>query len=123
MSDFEPELGQMLFGQPTQQFAVSELWIAALDRLNTEIERVTRNETQREVWGPMRNSGETFDCETFSAHAYSWSDDEQPWNFKWRDVRISWYKYLGRGTSANRKLTAEEAGKMLDECLKSLEAR
>jgi len=42
-------------------------------------------------------------------------------NFKWRDLEISWYKYVGRGMSANRKMTTKEIEEMLDDCLKAIE--
>ena len=122
MGEFQPELGQALFGQPCQQFAVPEIWKAALGAVNDEIERVWWNVEQQQRSGPMCNSGERFDCDAFSAHAYDWSDDEQPWNFKWRDVLISWYKWCGRGMSANMQLTPDMAAQMLDECLAAVRA-
>lgn len=122
MDQFKPELGQMAFGQPYQQFAVPEIWEAALDAVNREIERVWFNTKQTNDSGPMTNSGARFDCDVFSAHAYDWGDEEQPWNFKWREVRISWYKWAGRGMSANMELTPEMAAEMLTECLAAVRA-
>jgi hypothetical protein len=111
----------MAFGQPFQQFNVPEIWVAALDAVNSEIERVWGNTGKRDN-GPMTNSGSRFDCDVFSAHAYDWGDDEQPWNFKWRDVRISWYKWAGRGMSANMHLTPDMASEMLNDCLAAVRA-
>lgn len=112
----------MLWGHPVQSHDVPEIWIAALDAVNGEIERVWFNERQIAVRGPMCNSGERYDCDAFSAHAYDWDDEEQPWNFKWRDVRISWYKWCGRGMSANMPLTPDMAAEMLTECLAAIRA-
>jgi hypothetical protein len=122
MDDFQPELGQAMFGQPSQQFQVSEIWEAALDSINNEIDRVWFNTGRPNSGGPMLNCGERFDCDVFSAHAYDWGDESQPWNFKWRDVRISWYKWCGRGMSANMPLTPDMAAQMLDECLAAVRA-
>lgn len=69
------------------------------------------------------NTGNSFECPVFRVEAYSWSDEEQPYNFKWRDVEISWYKYLGRGMSANQELSPERAAEMLIECLGYLRKR
>jgi hypothetical protein len=115
---FQPELGQALFGQPHQEHEVPDIWDAALCFIRDELERVMWNVRQKEYASPFANAGERFDCPTFSVHAYSWDESkEQPWNFKWRDVEISWYKYLGRGMSANRLLSPELAAEMLAECL------
>lgn len=119
---FVPELGQAIWGHGAKSFEVPEIWEAALDMLNAEIERVWGNERQNSVSGPMCNSGERFDCDIFSAHAYDWGDDDQPWNFKWRDVRISWYKWAGRGMSANIALSPDLAAEMLTECLAAVRA-
>lgn len=34
---------------------------------------------------------------------------------------MSWYKYLGRGMTMNKKITPDEAVKIFDKCIKSLE--
>ena len=122
MSEYTPELGQMAFGQPFQQFEVPEIWGAAFLSLSNELDRVMGNIHQERYYNPFENTGNRFDCPTFSAHAYSWGDDEQPWNFKWRDVLISWYKWAGRGMSANIELTPNMAAEMLDDCLAAIQA-
>ncbi len=116
------ELGQALLGHPVQSHDVPEIWIAALDAVNDEIELVLFNERQIAVSGPMCNSGERYDCDVFSAHAYDWGNEDQPWNFKWRDVRVSWYKWCGRGMSANMPLTPDMAAEMLSECLAAVKS-
>ena len=121
MSDYVPELGQMAFGQPWKQYAVSELGQAALRSIAEEFDRVQWNINQEETPNPFDNSGARFECPTFKAHAYSWNDEEeQPWNFKWGDIEISWYKWSGRGTSSNVELTPQLISNMLDACLQGL---
>jgi hypothetical protein len=114
---YEPELGQALFGQPHKAHAVPEIWDAALCFLRAGLDRVMWNRKQREYASPFGNTANRFECPAFTAEAYSWGNDEQPFNFKWGSVEISWYKYLGRGMSANVDLTPDMAAKMLDECL------
>ena len=120
--DYEPELGQMAFGQPHQQFKVSPIVDAALGFIRERLEVALWNVHQREKQTPFANAGETFTTDVFDAQAYSWADDAQPYNFKWGAVEISWYKYLGRGMSANMKITPEMAEKMLIECVASISA-
>lgn len=70
---------------------------------------------------PFGNSGETWECYEFKVEAYSWNDEyNQPFNFKWKDIEVSWYKYMGRGMSQNRQISPEEVGDMLDACLGAL---
>jgi hypothetical protein len=120
---YQPELGQMLFGQPHKEHAVSNLVDAALCRIRDELDRVMCNVHQEEYASPFSNTGNSFKCDTFEVEAYSWNDEvEQPYNFKWRGVEISWYKYLGRGMSANTNITPTVASEMLDDCLKAAAA-
>lgn len=90
---------------------------------------------------PFANTGARFKNDVFEANAYDWSDctcaacwSEDNWsaekctcgwrpqeyNFKWRDIEVSWYKYLGRGMEVNREVSEDESRELLIECLKSL---
>lgn len=120
---YQPELGQAIFGQPHQAFEGSDLLEAALRSIGDEICRVMWNERQEEFDNPFFNTGNRYESPVFSVHAYSWSDDEQPWNFKWRDLRVSWYKHVGRGLSANMDVTPQLISEMLNECLVDLRKR
>ena len=122
--EYEPELGQAVFGQPHQKFDAPELCEAALRHIVDELTRVRWNLNQRWPDDPLANSGPggNFKCEAFEVQAYSWSDEEQPFNFKWRDVEISWYKWVGRGMSCNRELTPDLINEMMDDCLAALRA-
>ncbi len=96
----------------------------ALQFIRYELGRVRFNERQQDVADPFANSGSSgdFDSDVFSVHAYSWSDEEQPWNFKCGDVEISWYKYMGRGMSANVQISPDMASEILEKCLGHLRA-
>ena len=121
MSGYKPEIGQALFGQPFKQHGVPEIAEAALAMLSAELDRVMANATQKEYDSPFSNTGNSFKNKTFEVRAYSWDESvEQPYHFKWRDIEISWYKYLGRGMSANREIDPVLAAELLMECLASL---
>ncbi|MCW1431363.1 hypothetical protein [Novosphingobium sp. JCM 18896] len=116
MSDnYEPELGQMLFGQPGQSLSVPTELEAAMDALQNVFGAL-----HPKLYNPWGNSGARYRWSCFEAHAYDWGDDEQPFNFKWRDFIVSWYKYNGRGMSRNRKMSAAELAEMLRECMTAM---
>lgn len=110
---YEPEVGQFAFGQPWQELECPDWLVKFLGCLR---------EAMHDANGldPFGNTGQRYDNTTFSVHAYDWGDDPQPWNFRWRDVTISWYKYLGRGTTVNRVVGQGEARTMIAECIASL---
>jgi hypothetical protein len=119
---YTPELGQALFGQPSQAFEVPEIMEAALASIRDRLDILMWNRTQEEYASPFGNTGNSYTNETFRVVAYSWGSDEQPFNFAWRDLRISWYKYFGRGMSANLEITPDLASECLTDCLRSLAA-
>jgi hypothetical protein len=119
---YVPELGQMVFGQPSKQYQVPDLMEAVLGLLQYRLRTVQWNIHQEELPDPFSNSGGQFLSETFCVEAYDWDEDrEQPWNFKWKDLEISWYKYMGRGMSANMEITPRLCDECLKDCLAALE--
>ena len=91
---------------------------AALDKIDTELDRVMWNVSQEEYESPFGNTGRGYKDDIFEAEAYDWDEDsEQEYNFKWRDYKIRWYKYCGRGMESNRYMSPQECAEMLDECL------
>ncbi len=120
MKKYKPELGQAIFGQPYKRYECPEWMIAFLEYISKELERIMWNITQKSWDDPFGNTGNTFKNDVFEVCAYDWGDDEQPYNFKCGDIEISWYKYLGRGTTINHSIKAAEGIKMLDTCLASL---
>lgn len=120
MTQFVPELGQAVFGQPYKEHAVPNIMEAALNLISDELSRVMINKTQEEYASPFGNTGNEFRNDVFHVDAYSWGEDEQPYNFAWKDLRISWYKRMGRGMSSNIPVTPDLTALCLDECLASL---
>lgn len=119
---YTPELGQAIFGQQPQSYEASEMLDAALRYLRHELSRVLWNRLQQEADCPFGNTGATFDTEGLSVHAYSWVDDDQPWNLKCGDIEVSWYKYLSRGLSVNKPLTNDEVSQFLERALAIIRA-
>ncbi|MBU0847251.1 hypothetical protein KKH23_08735 [Patescibacteria group bacterium] len=114
---YEPELGQAAFGQPFQKFPCPDYVEDALEVIRWLL--IFRGEDCTP--DPFANSGARFECDVFKVHAYSWSDEVvQEYNFTWRDIRVSWYKWMGKGMSINRHTTWDEMREMLRECLQAL---
>lgn len=112
---YQPELGQMLYGQPTHALTVPVDVEVALDAISSAVVIFC---DFGPCESPFSNSGARFKWSCFTVHSYDWNESrEQEWNFKWRDFEVSWYKYLGRGMSRNRKISKAELREMLRECL------
>lgn len=97
---------------------------AALSYLEYQMELVYQNEAQEEYISPFGNNGTSFVCPVFEVHSYDWGWDDsepgtpQPVNFKWGDVEITWYKYMGRGMrSVKATIDAEVIMEMLYDCV------
>ncbi len=120
---YTPELGQAAFGQPYQEYECPEWLIAFLEYIDGELERVMWNITQERWDSPFGNTANSYRNDVFEVQAYSWDDStQQEWNFRWGDVRVSWYKWLGRGTTVNREVDYATGARMLEECLASIRA-
>ena len=64
-----------------------------------------------------------FDNGTFVVRPYYWGyagDLMNKPNFEYKDTKIQWYKYFGRDTYSNKKLTKKEFDNILNECRKSI---
>ena len=112
---FRPELGQCLGPQPYQIFTAPNYVLTALRMIAAKAELV-------HDFKSFFNYGcSEFETSEFIAEGYSWDDGyEQPFNFKWRDLEISWYKHCQRGVSLNREISSLECLDMLAKCLLSL---
>ena len=105
------------------QYDVPLIWEAALSFIDEELNRVMWNKNQASYDSPFSNSGNEFKCEVFQVSTYDWEwdlvdeDITMSWNFIWKDVKICWYKYFGRGMYSNQELSAELAADMLEEVI------
>lgn len=117
MKKYQAELGQSVAGRKSQEFECGELIVGFLITLGISI-------LFKHGINPMNSSGESYCNNTFEAHAYDWDNEEtQSFNFKYKDIKISWYKYVGRGTSINREVNTLDLKIMILDCLKSLELK
>lgn len=116
------ELGDIAFNTNKQQKYNCPEWIVALLRdIERALCRVKFNLHQVEYDSPFGNTGNVFYNNVFSVQAYNWNDEiSQDYNFKWDDVEISWYKYLGRDTTINGIYENDYIIRMYRECLNSL---
>lgn len=100
----------------------NELVISALKSIKESLDIYMWNKTQKNYDSPFGNTGNSFKNDVFEVNAYYWGADEKEMekpNFKYKNIEISWYKYLGRGMDIP-EMTYEELDDMLNECLKSL---
>ena len=116
------EFGQLLYPHNVIFQQDCPEWIIALLRdLNRHLKRVMWNINQEEYESPFENTGNVFVGENFEVHAYNWNDVGQPFNFKYKNIEISWYKYLGRGTTINGFYEPREIIEMYNVCLNEIE--
>lgn len=116
------ELGNLMFNPNKNQQYECPIWlISFLATIENALYVKMWNETQEQYESPFRNTGNIFKNDTFEVAAYNWNDEiSQEYNFKWKDIEISWYKYLGRDTTINKEVEPQEAIQMLEECMESL---
>jgi hypothetical protein len=120
---FQPEIGQMAYGQPSHPHAVPDIMEAVLRMIGDRLDSVRWNYHQKNIPSPLSNNGpeSNYDSDVFSIHAYSEPDEPQPWNFRCGEVEISWYKRAGRGMSSNVPITPNMASQILETCLAHLQ--
>ena len=99
---------------------------AALSSIRCEMDRLYWNKNQKEMSSPFDNTGNTYHNDVFTVRAYDWQEreddaDAEP-NFEYADLKVYWYKYLGRGTHARcpHEITADFLEKMIKECFEAM---
>ena len=131
---YTPELGQVVFGNRWDTYECPEWFVALLEALGTEIERITHNNDPDDVRQPMANSGTELILSEFEARSYCWEDciceDSETINehcracksnFHYGNLEVRWYKHLGRGTSINKsELRPEEGVAIFRDCLEAV---
>lgn len=117
------ELGNIAFNTNINQTHNCPNYIISfLDSISNVLSIKMWNKYQEEYDSPFDNTGNKYKNDVFEVEAYNWDDDyEQPYNFKYKDVEISWYKYCGRDTTINKEVSPDEAIKMFNDCLDSLQ--
>ena len=110
------ELGNIAFNNnANQEFNCPEYIVALLRDIERQLKRIMWNINQEEYDSPFDNTANNFKLDNFEIQAYSWNDDVQDYNFIYKvdktkanmpDLKISWYKYLGRDTTINQEIDA-----------------
>lgn len=110
------ELGQMLFGNATEEFLVPrKSWIEGpFEILMKALQQKTG---EKEVYD--------FSNDYFTMRSYYWGEDEEEMekpNFEIpsENFRLTWYKYPFRSSYANEKLTPQRWNDLIQKCLESL---
>lgn len=125
------ELGNLMFNKnANQRFECPTYIIALLDYISEELKRIHYNIDQVEYNSPFENTAEHFILGNFEIHAYNWEGNiAQEYNFIYKvdktksnidDIKISWYKYLGRDTTVNQDLNSDIYVDMFNDILEQL---
>jgi hypothetical protein len=125
------ELGNMAFNTNANQlYNCPEYIVALLKMIDSELQRIMYNIHQEPYDSPFKNTGNRFALGNFEIEAYSWNDDyDQEYNFIYKvdktranrnDIKISWYKYLGRDTTINQELDSSILIHMFDDVMRQL---
>ena len=99
------ELGNLFFNHNnTQSYILPRYAGVLMNDIRERLDNILGVEDN-----PFDNTGEKFKIDgVFEVEAYNWNDDyKQPYNFKYKNIEISWYKYLGRDTTINGDYTPE----------------
>lgn len=113
------EIGNLMFHNNTiQSYLLPNYAYALLKDFRERLDNVIGYEDN-----PFGNTGSKFQIDgVFEIEAYSWDDEhEQPYNFKYKDIEISWYKYFGRDTTINGDYSPEQIIQMYDDCIEALD--
>ena len=112
--EYEPEVGQAIFGNTFQNMTATDSVTQALATIGMYL-------LSKKQINPTENTAHRYENDTFEMFAYDWNEDnDQQYNFRWKDFEVSWYKYLGRGMSMNREISEKEITQMINECIKSI---
>jgi hypothetical protein len=136
---YQPELGQLIFGANFHEIPLAGYVQAGLRRLGA----VVAPESDSGL-DPVDNSGASFENAVFSLRAFCWCDGESPEhaeagcppNFAFvggsftpprasaarvfAPLIVDWYKYLGRGSTQDRSVSAREWSQIEAICLASV---
>lgn len=119
------ELGNVMFNPNAIQWYICPNYIIALlESIENELCRIMWNKNHKEYDSPFRNTANSFELsDVFRVEAYNWNDEiEQEYNFIYykKDLKISWYKYLGRDTTINQEINSSEMIEIYNDIMEKL---
>lgn len=111
------ELGNIAFNSNVnQKYDCPKYIIALLRDIQRQLDRIMWNIYQKDYDNPFENTSNTFSLGNFEIQAFNWNDEvSQEYNFIYRvdkskanmpDLKISWYKYIGRDMTINQEIDA-----------------
>lgn len=128
----ELELGNLMFNTNTnQRYKCPDFIVALLRDIERRLNIVMYNIHHTQYESPFDNTGNSFTdlSGVFEVHAYNWDEEtSQDFNFVFKtnsilgDIKISWYKYLGRDTTINYDCRGSEIVilNLYDKCIEAL---
>ena len=125
------ELGNIAFNtNQNQNYNCPEYIVALLRDIDRQLKRLMWNIDHKEYDSPFDNTANMFKLGNFEIQAYSWNDEvEQEYNFIYKvdkskanmpDLKISWYKYLGRDTTINQEIDSNVIVDIYNDIIKQL---
>lgn len=120
------ELGNLMFNpNKNQNHICPDYVLALLKDIESRLEITMINIGEgKDYDSPFDNTGANFEIENlFRVEAYNWNDDiVQEYNFIYypKNIRISWYKYLGRDDTVNKNFSPKTYIKMYNDCIEGL---
>lgn len=125
------ELGNLAFNtNENQQYNCPRYITALLRDIQRQLDRIMWNIYQKDYDNPFENTANSFKLGNFEIQAYNWNDDEsQEYNFIYRvdkskanmpDLKISWYKYIGRDMTINQEIDENVMVSIYDDIISQL---
>jgi len=70
---------------------------------------------------PFRNTGTSYENDTFVVHSYNWvTEDDGFFRHPESGIEVSWYKWLGRGMCTNYFMEEKDFINIINDCIHSL---
>lgn len=100
----------------------TELINAVLQHIRFYLDTCYWNRYQQDMISPFDNSGVNYHNDTFTVRAYDWVGDNEKPNFEYKNFKVWWYKYCGRGMyiKTSHPLTVDFFAKMIEDCTKAI---
>lgn len=105
-------------------------FIALLREIDRVLKHVMYNINQEEYDSPFDNTGNIFESPVFKVEAYNWDTElPQDYNFIYYtaetnsivdnidNIKVSWYKFLGKDTMINQNLNPEILINVFNDCI------
>lgn len=115
------ELGQMLFGNPTEEYPVPrEKWVEGPFNILVDL---IKEKTGDNNFGWVYDFSN--DCFTMRSYCWNFEDEEEAekpnFEIPSENFKLTWYKYPFRGSYSSEKLNPKRWNDLVQKCIKSLD--